>query len=143
MIILDTNVASVLAASNHHDLPIVLAWQKASSDQDIRLSAITRAEMAFGIALLPAGARKEKLTASVEAFWNATADDIVAFGVEEADAYGTIMAARRSLGRPITILDAQIAATALVAGATLATRNVDDFVDCGIRLVNPYDFMPA
>jgi len=138
MIVLDTNIASVIATPDHPDLPMVLAWQQASRDQDFRITAITRAEMAYGVAILPAGARKTQLTEAVARFWDATAEHTLAFGQAEADAYGVIMAARRLSGRPMGVLDAQIAATAFIAGAAVATRNVGDFVDCGVPVVNPY-----
>jgi len=142
MIVLDTNIASVIATPDHPDLPMVLAWQQASRDQDFRITAITRAEMAYGVAILPAGARKTQLTEVVARFWDAAAQDTLAFGQAEADAYGVIMAARRSSGRPMGVLDAQIAATAFIAGAAVATRNVGDFVDCGVPVVNPYGAVP-
>jgi predicted nucleic acid-binding protein len=46
---------------------------------------------------------------------------------------------RRALGRPISHADAQIAAIAQVRGARLATRNVADFDDCGLEVVNPWN----
>lgn len=48
------------------------------------------------------------------------------------------MAARRRAGRPVEPLDAQIAATCLTHDATLATRNIKDFADVGVRLVDPW-----
>jgi toxin FitB len=55
--------------------------------------------------------------------------------------YAEIVAARRREGRPIEAFDAQIAATARVAGAEPATRDVRDFPDCGLTLVNPWEAM--
>ena len=55
-----------------------------------------------------------------------------------ADAYGQIVAERESTGRPIGVLDAQIAAIARVHRAAVATRNVADFQGCGVVIVNPY-----
>jgi len=138
MIILDTNIASVVATPGHADLPAVLAWQQSSPDQDFRITAITRAEMAYGVAILPAGARKTKLADAIHRFFGATIAVTLPFGPAEADAYGAIVAARKAVGHPIGVLDAQIAATARIAGAVVATRNVDDFVDCGVQIVNPY-----
>ena len=138
MIVLDTNIASVIATPGHPDLATVLAWQQGSRDQDFRVTAITRAEMAYGVAILPEGARKAQLTGAIERFWDAAAEDVLAFGPAEADAYGSITAARRASGRPMGVLDALIAATAFVAGAAVATRNVGDFIDCSVPVINPY-----
>jgi len=138
VIILDTNIASVLISPSHRDLATILAWQRASADQDMRITAITRAEIMFGVAILPDGAKRSRLVESVAHFLMETAGLILPFGAAEADAYGAIMASRRSAGRPMGVLDAQIAATARVVGATLATRNIKDFVECGIAVVDPY-----
>jgi hypothetical protein len=61
---------------------------------------------------------------------------------EAADACGFIAARRRKIGRPISQFDAQIAAIALSRGATLATRNVADFTDTGVVVINPWDHRP-
>ena len=138
MIILDTNIVSVLYTPTHPDLPIVSAWRQTSRDQNIRTTAISRAEIAYGIAMLPEGAKKRSLAESADKFFAPLLGLVLPFGIREAEAYGTIMADRRAKGRPMSILDAQIAAIAKVAGATVATRNTKDFLDCGIAVVNPY-----
>jgi predicted nucleic acid-binding protein len=138
MILIDTNIASVLLTAGHPDLGLITDWLESSADQDIRISVITLAEVYFGIAILPEGSRKRMLAASADAFFATYEEHILPFGSAESAAYAQIVAARRRLGRPIGILDAQIAAIAQVAGATLATRNVDDFLDCQVAVVNPY-----
>ena len=52
--------------------------------------------------------------------------------------YGSIMASRRKVGRPLGALDGQIAATALANRMTVVTRNTKDFADCGLDIVNPF-----
>jgi len=138
VIVIDTNIASVLLSPNHPDLPLILSWQQTMSDTDFRVTAVTRAEIAYGVAIMPDGARKDRLRKAVEAFWAITQDLVLPFGSAAADAYGDIMARRKAAGRPIAVLDAQIASIAKVAGAMVATRNVHDFLDCGIPVVNPY-----
>jgi predicted nucleic acid-binding protein len=64
---------------------------------------------------------------------------VLSFDGAAARAYAGIAADRRQAGRPISNFDAQIAATALVARASLATRNISDFEGCGLKLVNPWD----
>ncbi len=53
--------------------------------------------------------------------------------------FGSIVAKRNAIGRPITQMDAMIAAICLVHGATLATRNARDFDGLDLRLVNPFE----
>lgn len=77
------------------------------------------------------------MAGAIHRFFDATVAFTLPFGPAEADAYGQIMEARKAAGHPIGVLDAQIAATAWIAGAVVATRNVDDFVNCGVRIVNP------
>jgi len=64
---------------------------------------------------------------------------ILPFDSQSADFYARILAARRAVGRPISELDAQIAAITWQHDALLATRNTPDFEDCGIQLVNPWE----
>jgi predicted nucleic acid-binding protein len=52
--------------------------------------------------------------------------------------YGEIAAARRLAGKPISQFDAMIVSMARAHGASLATRNVRDFEDCGVQIVNPW-----
>jgi predicted nucleic acid-binding protein len=138
MIILDTNIVSVLLVAGHADWGKLAAWQSGVPDQDMRITAITRAEIAQGIAILPDGAKKRGLAEAAAAYFAATAPVTLPFGALEADAYGGIVARRRAIGRPIAVLDAQIAAIALVAGATVATRDMAGFSDCGVDVINPY-----
>jgi predicted nucleic acid-binding protein len=138
MIVIDTNIASVLLSAGHPDLGLVTGWLEASADRDIRTSVITRAEIYCGIAILHEGSRKRALAQHADKFFAAYAEHIMPFGPDEADSYAQIVAMRRRLGRPIGILDAQIAAIAKVAGAVVATRDVGDFLDCGVAVINPY-----
>jgi toxin FitB len=89
--------------------------------------------------LLTKGKRREGLLAAAEAMY---AEDLAGrvFGFESdpARVVSKIAAHRRALGRPISHADAQIAAIAQVRGAKLATRNVTDFEDCGLDVVDPW-----
>jgi predicted nucleic acid-binding protein len=66
------------------------------------------------------------------------AERVRPFDTEAALAYPDIAAGRRQSGQPISQVDAQIAAVVRSRGARLATRNVRDFADCGITIVNPW-----
>lgn len=63
---------------------------------------------------------------------------VLPFETDAASAYPDIAAGRRKGGQPISQIDAQIAAIVRSRGAWLATRNVADFVNCGITVVNPW-----
>ena len=136
MIVLDTNVVSELAKPTPD--ATVLAWVDAQGA--LAITATTLAELRFGVARLPQGRRRTMLS---EAISQLVADDldgrVLPFDGACADAYGLIAAARERTGRPIGVADGQIAAICGVHEATLATRDVRDFVDTGIELVNPWD----
>jgi predicted nucleic acid-binding protein len=90
------------------------------------------------VEILPEGAKTTRLREAARVLFAATRASVLPFGNDEAVAYGRIMATRRASGRPLSSFDAQIAATAASAGATVATRNTRDFADCGVSLTNPY-----
>lgn len=138
MILLDTNVISeLMKPAPSVDVEAWLAAQPASM---VFTTTITEAELRYGIAMLPAGKRRKSLGAAVEAMLREDfSDRILPFDSSAAIAYAEIAARRYEIGRPISQFDAQIAAIAKSRGATLATRNFDDFDDCGIDVVNPWD----
>ena len=137
MIILDTNVVSELMRPG--PAPAVLGSLSQYSAEELYSSSITLAEILYGIELLPAGKRKADLLAGSERLFKVVLGGrILPFDESAAQAFSHVAAGRRAAGRPISELDAQIAAIASVHGATLATRNTADFEGCGIRVVNPW-----
>jgi toxin FitB len=138
MILLDTNVLSELMRPTPS--AAVEKWMSRQPATGFFISAITEAELRYGLALLPKGRRQKQLVAAAEAM---LAEDfagrILPFDSAAAFAYAGLAAARRHAGRPIAQADAQIAAIAASRGASLATRNVSDFVDCGVDLVDPWN----
>ena len=137
-VLVDTNVLSELIRAE--PAAAVRSWMFAQRVETLHVSAITQAEMLLGARLLPAGRRRSKLEQSLyEMFDEAFANRIVPFDHRAAPYFAGVVAARRSAGRPISQFDAQIAAIALANGMSLATRNVADFVACGLELVNPWD----
>jgi toxin FitB len=137
MIVLDTNVVSELMRPDPERN--VTTWVAAHPRQELFTSTISEAEILYGVALLPMGARQLELTERARKIFNlAFRDRILAFDREAAALYAAIAAQRRSTGRPIEQSDAQIAAIARSRGAALATRNVRDFDGCGIDVVNPW-----
>ena len=137
MIILDTNVVSEIMRDNPRRE--VLKWLDDHLASELFITAITEAEIRVGIAFLPDGRRKRDLAEAAErAFSLLFSERILAFDSEAARMYAVIAAARRAAGRPISHADCQIAAIARSHQAQVATRNVNDFSDCGVEVVNPW-----
>jgi predicted nucleic acid-binding protein len=137
VIILDTNVISEL--TRRAPEPGVISWLDSWPAAEIATTAITAAELLYGVARLPSGHRKAELAAAVHGL---LADDfrsrVLPFDDRAAPQYADIVSGRDKLGRPIGVADAQIAAICRALDAELATRNTDDFEDTGIGLVNPW-----
>ncbi|HEX8817432.1 MAG TPA: type II toxin-antitoxin system VapC family toxin [Terriglobales bacterium] len=138
MIILDTNVLSELMRAR--PAAQVVDWVAAYPASELCTTSITEAEIFYGIELLGKGKRQEALLAAAEAmFVEDFAGRIFPFEGEAARAFSRIASKRRTLGRPISHSDAQIAAIAQVRRAKLATRNVADFADCGVEVIDPWN----
>lgn len=135
MILLDTNVVSELMKSPAD--PKVDHWFLRNEDQTA-LPSVALGELSYGIARLPSGSRRRGLEAQLVEWRLRYADRTLPFGASAALRYGPMLAAIVAGGRSMSLPDAQIAAIALDQGATLATRNVKDFVGCGVELVNPW-----
>lgn len=137
MIILDTNVLSEILRPAPE--PRVVDWLAAQDGATVCLTAITEAELRHGVAILPAGKRRDGLAEMIDQIIREDfAGRILPFDSPAAEAFAAIAAARRAIGRPILHADCQIAAIARVHGASVATRNMPDFTDCGIDLINPW-----
>jgi hypothetical protein len=138
LILLDTNVLSELmkAAPDR----TVLRFVNGIPAMALFTSAITQAEILYGIALLPDGKRRDALLAAARtALDNHFRGRVLPFDGDAAEAFAAIAAGRLQNGRPISQADAQIAAIAKSRGAALATRNVADFDGCGVSVVNPWN----
>jgi toxin FitB len=137
VILLDTNVISELIRPKPDEG--VTEWLDSLDPAAVATTAITAAELLYGIARLPAGKRKERLN---EAIHGLIEDDlggrVAPFDAAAAARYAALVSDRDKAGRPISMADAQIAAICLGLGATLATRNTSDFEDTGIGLLDPW-----
>ncbi len=137
MIVLDTNVVSEImknSPSIH-----VLTWLDQQPVNQLFITAITVAEISYGINVLPNGKRQQLLES---AFHNAVngafKHRILFFDDAAAQLYGKLMSHRKALGRPLSVLDGQIAAMTAAKQASLATRNIRDFENCNLELINPF-----
>ena len=138
MIILDTNVLSELMRPQPSAR--VASWVAKQLVTELFTTSITEAVVFYGLELLTKGKRREGLLAAAEAmFAEDFAGRIFGFESDAARVFSKIAAHRRALGRPISHADAQIAAIAQMRGAKLATRNVADFRDCGLEVVDPWN----
>ncbi|MDO5091107.1 MAG: type II toxin-antitoxin system VapC family toxin [Cardiobacteriaceae bacterium] len=137
MIILDTNVISELwkAAPDAH----VLAWLDAQMVETLYLSAITVAELRFGLAVMPSGKRREmyqdRLAREV---LPAFTGRILPFDLEASQAYAGLMAQAKTAGKAIGRADGYIAAIAVARGMMVATRDTTPFETAGVNVINPW-----
>ena len=137
MIVLDTNVLSEVLRPVPESK--VLTWLSSQPRLSLFTTTVTRGEVLFGLRLLPEGQRRLGLWAAALAIFDEDfSGQVLSFDSGAADAYAEIAANRRSAGKPISQFDAMIAAISRSRGASLATRNVRDFANCGITVVNPW-----
>ena len=137
MIILDTNVVSELLRPSPDRT--VETWVADRPAANLYFSAVGEAELRYGVAILPAGRRRDALASAIEAILREDFDErILPFDSAAARAYATIAAARHAAGRTASPSDCQIAAIARSSRMAVATRNVRDFDDMGIELLDPW-----
>ncbi|WP_438751478.1 type II toxin-antitoxin system VapC family toxin [Pararhizobium sp. O133] len=137
MIVLDTNVISEplrpMGDAN------VIAWLDQQNFETLFLSAISLAELRYGVAALPDGKRKAGLRAALEnhiVTW--FGPRILPFGTAAADAYASIRAHAKTAGLAIGVADGYIAATAAAHGFAVATRDTGPFEAAGVPVINPW-----
>ena len=141
MILLDTNVVSE-ATRPRPDMGVV-AWLNEQRWDTLYLCAPVLAELRYGVARLADGRRKDVLASAIhEIESNLYRGRILPFDQAAAVIYGDLVAKQERQGRRMEQIDAMIAAIALVHGATVATRDIDDFADLGLELINPFE-LPA
>ncbi|KOX17487.1 plasmid stabilization protein [Saccharothrix sp. NRRL B-16348] len=117
----------------------VVRWVDQYPADEVFITAVTAAELVYGVARLPDGQRKTLLAARVaELLAEDFQDQVLPFDGVAAEYYGEIAATREEQGRPISMADAQIAAVCRRYAARLATRNTKDFIGTGITLLDPW-----
>lgn len=137
MLVIDTNVASELMRPAPN--PAVAAWIAERDGAEMYLTAVSEAELRFGVAILPAGRRRNAVEAALRRWLDlGFVERILPFESGAARAYAETAAARRQAGRPIGEADCQIAAITRSRGAVLVTRNVRDFEGTGVEVLDPW-----
>jgi len=137
MFVLDTNVASELMRPE--PAMSVAAWIAWRDAREMYLTAVSEAELRYGVAIMPTGKRRTALEAAMTRWLDlGFGQRILPFDSAAARAYAEIAAERRRSGRPIGEADCQIAAISWSRGAVLITRNVRDFEGTGLNVIDPW-----
>lgn len=137
MILIDTNVISELWKVEPD--PSVLAWMDAQVVETLYLSAITVAELCFGVASLPEGRRRSIYQDRMERdVLPAFKGRVLSFDLDAAQAYAALMARAKAKGKAIGKADGYIAATAAAHTLMVATRDVAPFRAAGLDVINPW-----
>jgi toxin FitB len=140
MILLDTNVVSELMVPPELADKRVLGWVEATPRDSFATTSVNFAESLYGVHKLDEGARKRLLLKTIEQVYRALfADRFFGFNRDAAREYARLAASRRRTGRPMMEHDAQIAAIAIANRLSIATRDAD-FADCGVTVINPWDY---
>jgi predicted nucleic acid-binding protein len=136
--LLDTNVVSEWVKP--HPSPGVIRWLADVDEDRVYLSIVTLAELRHGVDRMPAGQRRTWLDQWLQNdLLQRFEGRVLGIDAEVASTWGRVMAQRQAIGRPIGVMDAWIAATAVVRQLALVTRNVDDFVGVPLETVNPWE----
>jgi len=140
MFLLDTNVVSELrkAKSSRADKNVV-TWANSVSAASLFLSSITILELEIGI--LQIERRDPAQGAVLRAWLNVHVLPTFSERILAIDASVAQRCARLHVPDPCSDRDALIAATALVHGMTVVTRNVSDFKPTGVEILNPWEFI--
>ena len=137
MIILDTNVLTELMKRKPDKN--VLIWTENQPTMSLFTTTISQAEILYEIELLPPSKRRSALEIeAIAVFEEDFSGRVLAFDSDAARAFALAASQRRKAGRPISQFDAEIVGIARSRGANVATRNVNDFQGCGVKILNPW-----
>lgn len=137
MIVLDTNVISALMRPETN--APVIDWVDARRASDLWTTAVSLMEIRTGLLLMPAGKRREMLTSGFDRLLGGLLRGrLLPFDASSAEQASKVALKQQRRGKNVGIGDIQIAGIALANGAALATRNIKDFHDLDIPLVDPW-----
>jgi predicted nucleic acid-binding protein len=136
--LLDTNCVSELVRAKPE--PNVLEWMEAADETLLYLSVLTLGEIRKGIALLPQSRRRTHLETWLELELQARfAGRILSVDASIADRWGLLAAEAKREGRSLSAIDGLLAATAIHHNLTIVTRNVIDFANAQVPIMNPWE----
>ncbi|CAN5877444.1 type II toxin-antitoxin system VapC family toxin [soil metagenome] len=135
MYLLDTNVLSDGLKRRYPDLE---AWLESQNAEDLFISNISLAEIAYGVHRLPDGKRNSELLTDLHLVRRRFGGRTLAVGAEVALAYGEHQAAQVGKGRNDDPFASLLLVTAKTNDLIVATRNVSHYEDRGVGVVNPY-----
>jgi toxin FitB len=135
--LLDTNVVSEWVKSRPN--PGLVAWLAEVDEDRVFISVVTLAELRYGIERMAAGRHRNRLEGWLQDELPVRFEGrVLPVTSAVADAWGKVVAHRETRGRPISAMDAFIAATARMHGLTLVTRNASHFASSVSAIVNPW-----
>ena len=134
--VLDTEVISELMRADPDNN--VLAWIQSKPGKQLDTTAITVAEIRYGIERLPQGRRRQQIAQAAEDVFAGFDWQVLSFDRRAALDYATLVAEHERAGRPLNAVDAQIAAICRSTRAALVTRNGSDFKHTGVKLIDPW-----
>jgi toxin FitB len=135
--LLDTNVPSELTRPRPE--PRVARWLDTADDNELYFSALSLGEVIKGITILPGGRRRREIQEWLDNTLRPWfANRILPVDAAVCERWGLLSGQCRLRGRPLKVIDGLIAATALEHDLTLVTRNVKDFADLDVQLINPW-----
>jgi len=136
--LLDTNCISESVRAKPE--PRVLDWIETADESMLYLSVLTLGEIRKGVAGLPQGKRRTRLEAWMEVDLQARfSGRILPIDLAVADRWGLLTADAKRRGQPLSTIDALLAATALNHGLTIVSRNVSDFANAQVQILNPWE----
>jgi predicted nucleic acid-binding protein len=136
MIILDSNVISEVMRPQ--PVARVIAWLDRQPHLSIWITTISDFEVRFGLLAMPHGKRRDAFSRGFESFLGEINQRIAPFDMEAAEHAGNLMASRKIKGMLRESRDTMIAGIVLAHHATLATRNLRDFDDLAVNVVDPW-----
>ena len=137
MFVLDTNILSAMMRLDR--TPEVAEWMAGQDEYRLYTTAISHAEIFAGLAIMTNSRRRHTLETTAREMFDEFAGRILPFDTDAASAYADLFAIRRKAGRPAMPMDLMIAAIARANGASMVTRDLGGFEDCGLTLINPWE----
>ena|SRR5437763_1819558 len=135
--LLDTTVVSEWVKSRPNRG--VVTWLAQVDEDRVFISVVTLAELRYGIERMPPGSRRKRLDEWFRDELPLRLEGrVLSIDPLVADSWGRLVARSEAAGRPISAMDALIAATAETHDMTLVTRNTSDFEASLRLLINPW-----